>query len=360
MTPFCFLARPLLVVLTVAAAVSLGPRTAAALPEAATDGYLVWLHSLEASIAARNEAGTPEVRPLYPFGLLGEQAPRAGEDALAAVAAAMDELESRPRLLQEPRPLTPLHAISRARNHCRLAEYDSALVWYEEAARRDGAREWADELRREALAAAVAAGDSLRVTRLALDLVGERALTRRPVELELAYRFFLARADSANLELLVAETAAEGDLAPGRVAYWHARALAHLGRWQASLDVLCELVAAGGLSHGLDEDQRAWVLTAIPDQLVVLDRAPEADPLYRALAGSSVGEAALWARCQAAALDFLAGRFLAAGTSFEELCKAEANDLWRAYACGMATLSDEMERLRSEGEPHGAADLYQR
>ena len=49
-----------------------------------------------------------------------------------------------------------------------------------------------------------------------------------------------------------------------------------------------------------------------------------------------------------------------AGTAFEDLCENDDNTLWRDYACGMATLSDEMERLRSEGEPHGAAALYQR
>ncbi len=332
------------------------------LAAAEEEGYLVWLRSLEATVAARQEAGQPESRPLYPFGLLAGLAdgPAGVDSTLAAVAAALDELESRPRLLQEPRPLVPLHALNRARNYRAVAEFDSALAWYEEAARRDRTGDHAAEVAAERLATAVAAGDSITVTRLVLDLAGSRALATRPRQLELAYRFFLARADSANLELLVRESEAQDAVPHGRPAYWHAVALDRLGHWDRSLDLLLGLVTAGGVSHGLTEDQRAWVLTTIPDHLVILDREAAAEPLYRELAASDLPAAAVWGRCQVAALDFLAGRFLEAGTAFEDLCRADANELWRDYACGMATLSDEMERLRTEGEPHGAAALYQR
>jgi tetratricopeptide (TPR) repeat protein len=338
-----------------------GQLAAQTLGAAAEEDYLVWLHSLEASQAARQEAGRDEARPLFPFEVAALGTPATAADStLADVAAALDELESRPRLLQEPRPLVPLHALGRARNYRTIAEFDSALVWYQEAARRDTDGTYAATLPSESLATAVATGDSLAVTRAVLDLVGSRELATRSRELELAYRFFVGRADSANLALLVEESRAQAALDSGRVAFWHAVALDQLGRWQDALEILTGLLAGDGVSHGLTERQRAWVLTAVPDHLVILGREDAAAPLYRALASSTLGEAALWARCQVAALDFLAGRFLEAGTAFEDLCGAKANARWRDYACGMATLSDEMERLRSEGEPHGAAALYER
>ena len=333
---------------------------AAGLTQAERDGYLIWLHSLEATIAARAAALQAPVEPLYPLGWL-EEAGRHGaeEGTLPEVALALHEIESRPRLLQEPSGRSPLHALNRARNYLQIAQFDSALVWYATAARRDSSGDFAVTVGQEAMAAAVAAGDSMRVVEELLTALGSRELAARRATVELSYRFFAAHDDSANLELLADEAAAHPELLEGGLGFWQAFALARLERWQESLDRLRGLLVRSGHSQGLDEQQRAWVLVAVPDLLLLTGHQAEAETLYRALAESSVEPAATWATCQAAALDFLAGRFLEAGTAFEQVCEAAGPDTWRSYACHMAELADEMERLRFEGEPHGAAVYYQ-
>jgi hypothetical protein len=345
-------AASLLLLATIAAA--------AGLTQAERDGYLIWLHSLETTIAARDAAAPPSPGPLYPVGWLEDGVQRPDEEgALQEVAQALDEIESRPRLLQEPTARSPLHALSRARNYLQVAQFDSALSWYATAARRDSSGEFAVIVGHEAMVAAVAAGDSVRVLEELLTALGSRALGARRATIQLSYRFFVAHDDSANLELLVDEAAAHPELLEGDLAFWHAFALARLDRWQESLDRLRGLLVLGGHSQGLAERQRAWVLVAVPDLLLLTGHPDEAEPLYRALAASEVTPAATWATCQVAALDFLAGRFLAAGTAFERICEGSGPDTWQSYACRMAELADEMERLRFEGESHGAAAYYQ-
>jgi len=338
-----------------------GQVLAEGLTDAECDGYLVWLHSLETTIAAREANGRPEARLLFPTGVLAT----AGQDSQATnelrqVALALGVLEAKPRLLQEPSRHTTLHALNRARNYAHLAEYDSALIWYEAAAQRDSAGEYTATVGLETLVAAAAEGDSVRVVRQLLSLVGSGDLAGRRSELELSYRFLVARADTTNVELVVRAMAARPELLHGRLAYWQAFSLAWLGRWEASLGQLRGLLVGGGHSQGLAEDQRTWVLVAVPDLLLLTGQTAAATPLYRALAASSIETAAGWATCQAAALDFLAGDYLTAGTAFERICVGSGDGTWRAYACSMAELSDEMERLRFEGEPHGVAVYYQR
>ena len=338
-----------------------GQALAQSLTDAERDGYLVWLHSLETTMAARDANDQPEVRVLFPSGVVATT----GQDSLAAsdlrqVALALDELEAKPRLLQEPSRRTTLHALNRARNYAHLAQYDSALIWYEAAAARDSLGEYTAAVGLETLVAAVADGDSVRVVHQLLSTFGSCDLAGRRAELELTYRFLVARADTTNLELVVRGMAARPELLHGRLAYWQAFSLSWLGRWDASLEQLRGLLVGGGLSQGLAEDQRTWVLVAVPDLLLLTGHTDMAAPLYRALAASSIETAAGWATCQTAALDFLAGQFLTAGTAFERICKGSGDSTWRAYACSMAELSDEMERLRFEGEPHGVAVYYQR
>ena len=341
--------------------VGAGPASAQALTDAERDGYLVWLHSLETTMAAREANDQPEVRVLFPAGVLAAtgQVPSATSD-LRQVALALGELEAKPRLLQEPSRRTTLHALNRARNYAHLAEYDSALIWYDAAARRDSTGEYTAAVGLETLIAAVAEGDSVRVVRQFLSAFGSGDLAGRRTEIELTYRFLVARADTTNLELVVREMAVRPVLLHGRLAYWQAFSLAWLGRWDASLEQLRGLLIGGGLSQGLAEDQRTWVLVAVPDLLLLTGHTDLAATLYQALAASSIETAASWAICQTAALDFLAGRFLTAGTAFERICEGSMGGTWRAYACSMAELSDEMERLRFEGEPHGVAVYYQR
>jgi len=319
------------------------------------DGYRVWLHSLETTVQARDLESTD----LFPFGALDFGA-FADSLSLLAVARELGDLESRPRLLQEPSMKTPLHAITRARNHRHIAELDTALAWYDEAARRDTAGAFARELGPEMMMAAVAAGDSVRVSNGLRRALADRDLDSRRAEIALAYRFIIARGDTSSADALASSLAPHGDVLHGSLGFWQAFSLSWRGHRESSLDLLLALTAADGHSLGLSEAQRAWVLVAIPDILVVTGHTAEAASLYGALGASNLDGAAEWARCQAAVIDFLAGRFLEAGTAFEQLCGQKDSFAWRAYACGMSELSDEMERLRNEGMDNGAASHYQR
>lgn len=323
------------------------------------DGYRVWLHSLETTARTRADRSTDERRSLFPFGALAFGS-LADSTSLVAVARELDNLESRPRLLQEPSSKTPLFAITRARNHRHVAEFDTALAWYDEAARRDSTGAFARELGPETILVAAAAGDSSRVANGLARVLSSRNLANHRLELSVAHRFFIARHDTASADRLVQALAPHGDVLTGQLGFWHALTLSWRGQWDRSLDLLLDLTGTDGLSLGLSEQQRAWVLVAIPDLLVVTGHRAEAGPLYRALGASNLSGAAEWASCQAAVLDFLDGRFLDAGTAFEELCGQKDSFPWRAYACQMSELSDQMERLRKEGHENGAASHYQR
>jgi len=338
-----------------------GLLSAASLTEAQRDSYLVWLHSLEETLETRQAAGLDEQPLLYPMGAMASgPSDSLTSGTLHRVALALNELESRPRLLQEPSGRTALSALNRARNYFHVAEYDSAMAWYSLAAQRDTANVFRQELGLETMVTAVASGDSTAVTREVLATLGRRDIQGCREQLILATRFLVARGDTVNLRVLVQGINQDPAAITGALSYWQAFALCRLGRWIESLAILQDLVAQGGLSYGLGESQRAWVLVAIPDLLVLTGQQNEADPLYRAVAQSTIPGAADWSRCQVGVLDFLAGRYLESGTAFERLCDRPGNFVWRPYACRMAELSDEMERLRTEGNDHGAAAVYQR
>ncbi len=329
-----------------------------AMTEAQQHAYLIWLHSLEAELAIRDVAGPPASRPLFP------QSAWLPEDvsarSLLDVAGALIDLERKPRLLQEPPGRSPLHALNRARNHARIAEHDSALVWYAEAVRRDSTGDRTDDIGAEIMASAIAAGNDDLVRRRLGGALGKVAAgdAAGTLEVELACRFMLARSDTVGLQSLVFALGKLPRPMDGRLEFWHGYVRSWLGHWQQSFEILTGLLGGDGRTHGLDTTQRAWMLTAIADQVLLLGDRATAHGLYRALAASSVPEAATWAACQAAALDFLEGRYLAAGTAFEQLCRRADNTTWRRYACEMARLSDEIERLRSEGAPYGTAAFY--
>jgi len=342
-------------------AVVAAPAGAERLQQQHRDGFLVWLHSLESTVQARAEHRLDEAQPAYPFGLLGDlTVVLADSSSLLTVARVLDDLESRPRLLQEPSEKTALHAITRARNYRHIAEYDTALAWYDEARRRDTSGEFQDGLLTEVLATAVAASDSVRVGQYLDHILVAADLSSHAIDLELAHRFLIARGDTSGIDALNADLGGRLDALPPEVVFWHAFALSWRGRWGASLDQLLELVRHEGRSLGLGEAQRTWVLVAIADQLVITGHRGEAAPLYRALAESGLPGAADWARCQAAVMDFLDGQFLDAGTALEAICKQRQEFPWRSYACAMSQLSDEMERLRSEGTRHGVASHFER
>lgn len=329
---------------------------AARLDQADRDGYRLWLHNLETTLARQQASASVSA---FPFGLLDDVADvRVDSLSLLVVAREMEDLESRPRILQEPAEKTALHALVRARNHRNLAEFDTALAWYRQTAQRDSSAAFGHELGPETLATAAAAGDSAAVARHLARVTASARPADHATELVLGYRYLIAHADTLGIDRLAAAVAANPDGVSGDLAFWHAFALGQRGRWDESLDWLCGLVADRGRPHGLTVKQRAWVLAAIPDQLVLTGHVAEAAPLYRALAAADLPAASDWARCQAAVIDFLAGRYLEAATVFEDLCERRKAHAWRAYACGMSQISEEMERLRNEGSAHGAASHY--
>lgn len=349
------------IAILVAQALIVTPAAAERLQQRHRDGFLVWLHSLESTAQARAERNLDEAPPAYPFGLLDDLAVvLADSSSLVTVAQVLDDLESRPRLLQEPSEKTVLHAVTRARNYRHIAEYDTALAWYDEARRRDARGEFQDGLLTETLATAVAANDSVRVRKYLDDVLIAADLATHAVDLELAHRYFIACGDTASIDALNADLSGRLNALPPALVYWHAFALSWRGHWEASLDRLLGLVEHEGRSLGLGEAQRTWVLVAIADQLVITGHRDEAAALYLTLAESGLAGAADWARCQVAVIDFLDGRFLEAGTALEALCSQRQEFPWRAYACGMSQLSDEMERLRSEGTRHGVASHFER
>lgn len=347
----------LLLILTGPLPVGSSRAPAAGLTAAEQDGYLIWLHALEETVAGREAAGQPEIRPLYPR--LEPLSASWSPEGLLDVARALEEIESRPRLLQEPAGASSLHALNRARNHLHLAQYDSALVWFAEAAARDSQGTHGDELGRLAMAAAAAVRSDEVVAGRLDELRRRPDLTGQAAELEIGFRYLLARSDTLGVQDLVDALQRREDELTGRLRYWQAFGLNWLGRWSESLAHLRRLLLIDGHSHGLDEGQRAWVLVAVPDQILLLGDRKAAQPLYRALAASTVPEASVWAACQDAACDLLDGRFLDAGTALERLCSRKENEVWRQYACRLAELSDELERLRNEGRSHGADAYYQ-
>jgi tetratricopeptide (TPR) repeat protein len=343
--------------LTAGVLIGHGPAAARDLTSAELDGYRIWLHALESTMAARETADADRPGRVYPRHIDGSQLPAV--ESLVDVAHALEDLESKPRLLQEPANPSALHALNRARNYSHLAEYDSAMAWYENAAVRDTEGDFRAELDFEIMVTAVALRSARKVQDLSRALLAQSDLEDRQQELELAFRFMLATSDTTHLSELVDNLAMRQQTLSGRTRFWQAFSLNWLGRWDESFAILRQLLLHDGYSHGLEEAQRAWVLTAIADQIYLLGDRQAARPLYRALASSAIGEASVWAACQLAAFDLLDGRFLKAGTALEGLCRMKENVIWKQHACRLAALSDELERLRDKGRSHGADVYYQ-
>ncbi|RKZ14756.1 hypothetical protein DRQ50_08480 [bacterium] len=350
-------ARRLLCVLLLALA---GAAMAAGLGDARRDGYLQWLHSLDQTVAVREKADLPEQRLLYPFAM-----PSWNSDGAVtpyrhlAIGKAVAELEE----LWTDREHGPasLIALSNARNYVHLSEYDSALVWYEITARADTAGRFTTEIAREGLAAAMAASDSLGTARRITNTLGSTDVAARSQEAALAYRWLLVNRDARGVDLMIKKVAAVDTLITPRLRFWHARALAWRERREDSLEQLGRLVEnAGGLSLGLSETERAWVLVAMPDLYYLTGSTSTARELYRHLASSGQAELAMWGNYQTAGLDLAAGRYRRAQGGFAKVCDGHRFGTWQDQACAMRDLARELERIRSEGEPYGTAAFYQR
>ena len=329
-----------------------------ALENSERDGYLVWLHSLEQTVAARDASGVEERLLLFPF---DRPAWGEGDDTTPyrhlAIGKAVTELEE--LWSDREHDLPPLLALANARNYMNLSEYDSALVWYEITARADTDGRFAREVARESLAAAMVAGDSLGTARRITNTLGVTDIDRRTGEAALAYRWLLVNRDARAIDLMIEKVAAADSLLTPPLRFWHARALAWRERHGESLAQLMTLVAGGnGLSYGLDESERGWVLVAIPDLLYLQGESTQARELYRHLASSSLEKLAMWGRYQVAGIDLANARYRAAVTGFTAVCEGTRFGSWQDMACDLRELAREMERIRAEGEPYGTAAFY--
>lgn len=353
--------RPAAVLAALALLAAVGPGARAGLDLQAADGYLLWLHSLERTTAGREAAGEPERNLLFPFDTPAWQS-EVGKPAFRhlAISKAVTELEQVWQDRQAGQGPPALVALANARNYLHLSEYDSALVWYAAAAAKDTADQFADAIARESLAAATAAGDSLATVRALTNTLGLSSLDDRDGEIVLAYRWLLTMRDARSVDHLIAKVAAAAGPLDGRVRYWHAYALAWRGRHTESLAHLQTLVGDGGLSHGLSEGERAWVLTAIPDQMYLSGDDTSARWLYRLLQGSALPALQLWGTYQVAGLDLASARYTEAAAGYESVCTATRLGSWQDQACALREIARELERIRGEGEQYGTAAFFDR
>ena len=329
------------------------------LNNAESDGFLQWLHSLEQTVSGREASGAPAGHLLFPFDQPGWVETDHRPYRHLAISKAIMELEAQWLLRGGKKEESSLVALAHARNYTHLSEYDSAMVWYEAAAGLDTMGLFRVEIGHERMAATVAAGDSVGMAQLVTNTLGESDLEGRERQLILSYRWLLTNRDGGALELLLKKVEAKPELLHDEILFWHAYAESWLARQEASLAHLRTLVQAGGLSSGLTEGQRAWVLLAIPDLLYMLDQGQEARPLYEVLAGSELGKLKSWAHYQLANLDFLQHRYEQAANSFGLACEAPRQGAWQDHACRMADLARELQTIRKQGEPYGTDQFYQ-
>lgn len=326
------------------------------LDSAERTGYLQWLHSLERTVAAREAGGAVEQRRLFPFDQPYWNADDPQPYRHLAISKAVLELED--MWSEREHHPSPLAALANARNYVHLSEYDSALVWYEITSRADTEGHLRDDVTRESLAAALAAGDSLAAVRGLTNTLGAPAIARRADEVVTAYRWLLTNRDARSLDHLIRKVAAEDSLLTPRLRFWHARALSWRERPDLCLEQLRILVAGGALSHGLDESERTWVVTKLPDLYLVQGDLTAASELYGILAGSSLENIALWGTYQVAGTSLMNADYAAAAAGYRRVCEAERLGAWQDQACANAVLAEKLERLREEGEPYGAAAFY--
>lgn len=328
-----------------------------ALTEAERSGWLQWLHSLEQSVNGRTAAGQDEAGLLFPFDAPAWDGVEARPYRHLAIAKAVTEVEAKGGARSEAAARSPLLALSHARNYLHLSEYDSALTWYAETASLDQAGHFRRETGREALAAAICARDSAAARRAVDRTLAAPDFEGRDGEVILAIRWLLDQRDSRALETLLKRSGAPAE---PRVVFWRSYALSWLGRRAESLAELRSLLVLGGLSRGLNERERTWVLVAMPD-LLLLQGSPEAAAgLYERLANSELPQLRTWGLLQSAGLAFADSRYATAAAGYRSVCDNDRQGAWGVHACAMADLADQMNRLLAEGERYGAAAQYRR
>jgi len=351
-------------ILIVALLTLVGVAPAHAAPTALTtkeaDGYLQWLHSLETAAVARIASGLPEANVLFPFNITAWDIDDPRPYRHLSISKAVSQLEA----IQGSRPngnlSSTLMALANARNYTNLSEYDSALVWYKMAAVLDTTGSFKHEIAHEGLACAISAHDSLAIAQMLTNTLGSTDLVGREEELVLAFRWLLTNRDSDSLNHLMQKMNAHQEALSPRLLFWQAYTLSWLGDRDQTLDNLRLLVSGGGLSHGLTENQREWVLTGIADAYFMLGAEQAAYDLYKIMSSSRVIGLKMWGKYQVAGMDFIAGRYVSAGYGYDEVCAGERQGSWQDHACAMEEIVSELERIKAEGEPYGVATHYER
>ncbi len=336
------------------------PAFAKGLAKVEADGYLQWLHSVEQIAESRQKADQPDDHLLYPFDSEGFSDQETTPFKHLAISKALMDFEHRRRVGIIERETSPLNALTMARNYLNLCEYDSALVWFQRTARLDTVSHFATEVGPQHLSTAAALSDSLAVVLHLMEMIEDPQLYTRDRELVVAFRFLVSHDDNYSLALLTQKISVRSANISPRVRYWLAYTYSYQKRWDMSLNELKTLITAGGLSLDLSQQQRTWVLKAIPNLFYLSGQPKSGRELYDILARSKFVELRDWADFQRANQDFLSHKYLRALSIFERLCDSGAVGLWRDNACEMASLARELNRIRKEGEPYGTASFYKR
>ncbi|MFT5232889.1 MAG: hypothetical protein ACI9UK_001524 [Candidatus Krumholzibacteriia bacterium] len=324
------------------------------------DGYLQWMHSLETASVARIASGLPEASVLFPFEVTAWDLDDPRPYRHLSISKAVTQLEAIHSSRSEGNLSSTLMALANARNYTNLSEYDSALVWYKVAASLDSTGSFKHEIAHEGFACAVSARDSLAIAQMLTNTLGANDLVGRQKEIVLAYRWLLINRDSDALNHLTQKVAAHDEALSPRLLFWQSYSLSWLGERERTLENLRVLVQNGGLSHGLTEGQRTWVLIGIADTYFMLGAKDIAYDLYKILSNSRVMAIKMWGKFQVAGLDFIAGKYTSASYGYEEVCASERLGSWQDHACEMEKIVSELERIKAEGEPYGVANHYER
>ena len=323
-----------------------------------SDGYLQWMHSLEKIMENRKESGLEEGNLLFPYDKPGWEGEETRPYRHLSISKAVNELEREWLLRGEKKTESSLIALANARNYVNLSEYDSALVWFDTAAKLDVSKNFMREISRERLATAAANRDSLTMLTCITNTVGQSAVTGYESEYILALRWLLIHKDPETIDLVLKKIESEDTVLSDRLRYWVAYSLAWRENRTAAMTHLRVLIGSGGLSRDLTETQRSWVLFSIPDFFFLNGDNASAMELYKLLVNSPLPELSTWGRFQIANMDFLAGRYLRASEGFQRVCDAQRLGSWQDQSCEMVKVAKEIERIKSEGEPYGAGSFY--
>jgi hypothetical protein len=182
---------------------------------------------------------------------------------------------------------------------------------------------------------------------------GELSDTELATVLEL--RRLARSGNKAHLEAAIDRAVRQNTDPAPQIQFWLACGLHRVGRPEAGLPRLADLLQDPRTPAGLDGGQFVWVMTSLADgQFLFGDRGLARD-LYESMAASSVSHLHLWGNYQLAGSDFLDRDFAAADRRYELVCDQENTESWREHACEMAAIASRLAQPGTEGTDHGMA-----